>query len=136
MDLLGHGDKHKGPPPVRSRIIVVIHDHHVRFTPTRLRQADRFVSWSLVTIGACLVLGVLVKFNAMGGVCFLASVVASQPFWVPGAQATYNQWVEIAALLAIASLPTGGWSGLDFFLGKWLGNLCPLTGCCRTESRD
>ena len=105
-------------------------------TPTRLRQADRFVSWSLVTIGACLVLGVLVKFNAMGGVCFLASVVASQPFWVPGAQATYNQWVEIAALLAIASLPTGGWSGLDFFLGKWLGNLCPLTGCCRTESRD
>jgi len=55
---------------------------------------------------------------------------------VPGAQATYNQWVEIAALLAIASLPTGGWSGLDFFFGKWLGNLCPLTGCCRTESRD
>jgi uncharacterized membrane protein YphA (DoxX/SURF4 family) len=105
-------------------------------TPTRLWQADRFVSWSLVTIGACLVLGVLVKFNAMGGVCFLASIVASQPFWVPGAQATYNQWVEIAALLAIASLPTGGWSGLDFFLGKWLGNLCPLTGCCRAESRD
>jgi len=105
-------------------------------TPTRLWKADRFVSWSLVTIGACLVLGILVKFNAMGGVCFLASIIASQPFWVPGAQATYNQWVELAALLAIASLPTGGWSGLDFFFGKWLGNLCPLTGCCRTQSRD
>jgi uncharacterized membrane protein YphA (DoxX/SURF4 family) len=104
--------------------------------PTRLWKADRFVSWSLVTIGACLVLGILVKFNAMGGVCFLASIIASQPFWVPDAQATYDQWVELAALLAIASLPTGGWSGLDFFFGKWLGNLCPLTGCSRTKSRD
>lgn len=94
--------------------------------PSALWKADRFVSWSLVTIGACLVLGVLVKFNAMGGVCFLASVVASQPFWVPGAQATYDQWVEIAALLAIAALPVGGWSGLDYFLKSW----CPLSRCC------
>jgi len=99
-----------------------------------LWRADRFVSWSLVTIGACLVLGLCVKFNAMGGVCFLASVLATQPFWVAGAQPTYNQWVELAALLAIASLPTGGWSGLDFFLGKWLGKFCPLSGCCRTDS--
>ena len=104
--------------------------------PSPLWKADRFVSWSLVTIGAGLVLGILVKFNAMGGVFFLASIIASQPFWVAGAQATYDQWVELAALLAIASLPTGGWSGLDFFFGKWLGNACLLTGCCRTESPD
>ena len=102
--------------------------------PTPLWKADRFVSWSLVTIGACLVLGILVKFNAMGAACFLASVIASQPFWVPGAQATFNQWVELAALLAIAALPTGGWSGIDFFLKKYLGNLCPLAGCCRAEA--
>jgi len=94
--------------------------------PTPLWKADRFVSWSLVTIGACLVLGIATKFNALGGVCFLASVVASQPFWVPGAQATYDQWVEIAALLAIAALPIGGWSGLDFFLKRW----CPMARCC------
>jgi len=108
--------------------------------PGPLWRADRFVSWSLVTIGACLVLGVLVKFNAMGGVFFLASIIASQPFWVPDAQATYNQWSELAALLVIASLPTGGWSGLDFFFGRWLGNTCCRTGrsragCCGTESR-
>lgn len=84
--------------------------------PTALWKADRFVSWSLVTIGACLVLGLLVKFNAMGGACFLASVIASQPFWVAGAQPTYDQWVELAALLAVAALPMGGWSGLDYFL--------------------
>jgi uncharacterized membrane protein YphA (DoxX/SURF4 family) len=102
-------------------------------TRTPLWKADRFVSWALVTIGACLVVGFLVPFHAMGGACFLASVVASQPFWVPGAQATYDQWVELAALLAIASLPVGGWSGLDFFLGKYLGRWCPLSGCCRTN---
>jgi len=93
--------------------------------PSALWKADRFVSWSLLTIGACLVLGILVKFNAMGGVCFLASVIASQPFWVAGAQPTYDQWVELAALLVIASLPTGGWSGLDYFLNSW----CPTSRC-------
>lgn len=94
--------------------------------PSALWKADRFVSWSLVTIGACLVLGLFVKFNAVGGACFLASVIASQPFWVPGAQATYDQWVELAALLSLAALPVGGWSGLDYFLKSW----CPLAGCC------
>ena len=91
-----------------------------------LWKADRFVSWSLLTIGACLVLGVGVKFNAMGGATFLASVVATQPFWVSGAQPTYNQWVELAALLVIAALPSGGWSGLDYFLKQW----CPLSRWC------
>ena len=94
--------------------------------PAKLWKADRFVSWSLVTIGACLVLGLLVRFNAMGGVFFLASVIASQPFWVAGAQPTYDQWVELAALLALAALPVGGWSGIDYFLKAW----CPWSGSC------
>jgi uncharacterized membrane protein YphA (DoxX/SURF4 family) len=91
-----------------------------------LWRADRFVSWSLVAIGAALVVGFLVKFHAMGGVFFLASVIASQPFWVPGAQSTYDQWVELAALLAIACLPVGGWMGLDYFLHR----MCPWSGGC------
>ena len=100
---------------------------------TMLWKGDRFVSWSLTTIGACLVLGLFVKFNAMGGALFLTTVVASQPFWVPGAQATYDQWVELAALVAIAALPAGGWSGLDYFLQPWLSAHCPLSGaCCST----
>jgi len=95
--------------------------------PSPLWKADRFVSWSLVTIGACLVLGLFTKFNAMGGVCFLLTVIASQPFWVPGAQSTYAQWVELAALVALAALPSGGWSGLDYFLPF----KCPLARCSR-----
>jgi uncharacterized membrane protein YphA (DoxX/SURF4 family) len=102
--------------------------------PSPLWKADRFVSWSLATIGGCLVLGLFTKFNAIGGAIFLASVVASQPFWVPGAQATYPQWVEMAALLAIAALPIGGWSGLDYFLKPWLERWCPLARCCSSRS--
>ena len=99
-------------------------------SPTAIWQADQFVSWSLVTIGACLVLGLFTKFNALGGVCFLASVVAAQPFWVGGAQATYNQWVEIAALLALAALPVSGWSGLDYFLQSFSKKCFTKSGCC------
>jgi uncharacterized membrane protein YphA (DoxX/SURF4 family) len=96
--------------------------------PTRLWKADRFVSWALVTIGAGLVLGLLTKFHAVGGICFLLSVVASQPFWLPAARATYEQWVEIAGLLVLASVPTGGWTGLDYFLMPLVKGCCPLSG--------
>ena len=110
-------------PEIRSRIVAA--------TPqSPLWKGDQFVSWSLATIGACLVLGLFTKFNAMGAAIFLTTVVASQPFWVPGAQATYEQWVEMAALLVIAALPTGGWSGLDYFLQPWLQSWCPLARCC------
>jgi uncharacterized membrane protein YphA (DoxX/SURF4 family) len=102
--------------------------------PTRLWKADRFVSWALVTIGAALVLGLLTKFHAVGGICFLLSVVASQPFWLPAAQATYEQWVEIAGLLVLASVPTGGWAGLDYFLMPLVKGCCPFSGCRRDAS--
>ena len=102
--------------------------------PTRLWKADRFVSWALVTIGAALVLGLLTKFHAVGGICFLLSVVASQPFWLPAAKATYEQWVEIAGLLVLASVPTGGWTGLDYFLMPLIRGRCPLGSCRRDAS--
>lgn len=94
---------------------------------TDLWKADQFVSWSLVAIGGCLVVGFLTKFNAVGGMIFLGSVVATQPFWIPGAQATYDQWVEIAGLLVLASMPCGGWMGLDYFLSPLTRRCCPLS---------
>ena len=101
--------------------------------PTRLWQADRFVSWSLVTIGGCLVVGFVTKFNAMGGVFFLLSVVASQPFWLAAAQSTYEQWVEIAGLLVLASAPLGAWAGVDAFLMPILQRWCPFKTCCNSK---
>lgn len=98
--------------------------------PSPLWKADRFVSWALVAIGLGLIVGILVKFNAMGGAFFLAGVLVTQPFWVPGAQATYNQWVEFAALLTIAAMPSGGWNGLEYFLKSW----CPFAACRRANA--
>ena len=101
--------------------------------PTRLWRVDRFVSWSLVTIGGCLVVGFVTKFNAMGGVFFLLSVVASQPFWLAAAQSTYEQWVEIAGLLVLASAPLGAWAGVDAFLMPILQRWCPFKTCCNSK---
>ncbi|NDH94775.1 MAG: hypothetical protein EBZ13_09665 [Planctomycetia bacterium] len=60
--------------------------------------------------------------------------MASQPFWLPAAKATYEQWVEIAGLLVLASVPTGGWTGLDYFLMPLIRGLCPLGSCRRDAS--
>lgn len=98
--------------------------------PTALWKADRFVSWALVTIGLGLIVGILVKFNAVGGALFLAGVLVTQPFWVTGAQPTYNQWAEFAALLVVAAMPSGGWNGLEYFLKSW----CPFSACCRGDT--
>ena len=98
--------------------------------PTALWKADRFVSWALVTIGLGLIVGILVKFHAVGGALFLAGVLVTQPFWVAGAQATYNQWTEFAALLVVAAMPSGGWNGLEYFLKSW----CPFAACCRRDT--
>ncbi len=109
-------------PESRSRIAAA--------TPrSPLWKADRFVSWSLIAIGGCLMIGLFTKFNAMGAACFLLTVVATQPFWMVEAQSTVNQWVELAALLAIAAMPNGGWSGLDYFAQPWVQSCCPLFRC-------
>jgi uncharacterized membrane protein YphA (DoxX/SURF4 family) len=122
--LVGRWDAALGSDDLRRRAATAAE-------PSPLWKADRFVSWSLLTIGASLVVGFLVKFMAMGGATFLASVIASQPFWVPGAQPTYDQWVELAALFVIAAVPIGGWSGLDYFRDKY----CLLTAWCRGACR-
>ena len=86
--------------------------------PTALWKADRFVSWALVTIGLGLIVGILVKFHAVGGALFLAGVLVTQPFWVAGAQATYNQWTEFAALLVVV---VGAFITSDILFMKTLG---------------
>ena len=54
----------------------------------------------------------------MAGAVFLLSVVLMQPFWVSDALPTYNQWVEMFALLMLATTRVGRWAGLDYFIGN------------------
>ncbi|MDO4570837.1 MAG: DoxX family membrane protein [Planctomycetia bacterium] len=89
------------------------------------------VTWALTLIGACLVLGFCTRLAAIGGGCFLISVLMTQPPWpaifppvhpeVGHALVVDKNFVEMVAIFMLATLPVGRWGGLDFFVWHWLG---------------
>lgn len=94
--------------------------------PTKIDHVNTAVKWVVLGAGALLFVGLFTRVAAIVASLFLASVIASQPPWVYGADTTYlgYQLVEITALLAIAAIGAGRWWGLDGVL--W--GLCGL--CC------
>lgn len=91
---------------------------------TTLQKVDRVMAYGILAIGACLILGLFTRVAALLGALFLVSVVLTQPFWVSTAQPTFNQWVEMFALLMLATTNVGKWGGLDFFLSCMFGRCC------------
>jgi uncharacterized membrane protein YphA (DoxX/SURF4 family) len=99
-------------------------------TNASLAGFDLFLMGSLIAIGACLTTGLLSRFAALGGACFLLGVIISQPPWpavypppppaVGPALIVNKEVIEMVALLALAALPVGRWGGLDFYLHHWL----------------
>lgn len=84
---------------------------------TQMKQADTVITWLLIIGGACLVAGLFTRLSAFALALFLASVVLSQPFWSPDAiKTTYFEWVELVALVVLATSHVGRWAGLDFFI--------------------
>ncbi len=83
----------------------------------RSNWVDRTVTWTVLGVGVCLLLGFLVPLASLLGAVFLLTVMASQPFWVPDANLgfAYYQWVEIAGLLVLATTFAGRFGGLDYF---------------------
>jgi uncharacterized membrane protein YphA (DoxX/SURF4 family) len=69
-----------------------------------------------LSVGGCLLLGLLTPIAAIFGAGFLLAIVATQPPWVTGAEPTYYQCVELAGLLVLAATGAGRWAGLDYFL--------------------
>ncbi len=98
---------------------------------TRLGWMKVSVSWLVLGVGVCLMLGLFTRLASIGGALFLLSVIAMQPPWVPGANVMffYYQMVEIAAFILLAATGAGRWAGLDFFLEK----LC--SGCCGAKAK-
>ena len=90
-----------------------------------LKKVDRVMAYGILAIGACLILGLFTRLACVLGALFLVSVVLTQPFWISEAQPTFNQWVEMFALLTLATTNVGKWGGLDFFIS------CIFGGCCR-----
>lgn len=83
---------------------------------TSVDQVDDLMTYVIMGVGALLLLGLFTRAACLAGAAFLLSVVSMQPFWVSEALPTYNQLVEMFALLALATTHVGRWGGLDFFV--------------------
>jgi uncharacterized membrane protein YphA (DoxX/SURF4 family) len=100
-DLLSDDDRAQRPLPRPS---------------TSLDTIDGVMTYGILGIGLLLLVGLFTRLACLAGALFLLSVVMMQPFWVSETMPTYNQWVEMFALLTLATTPVGRWAGLDFFL--------------------
>jgi uncharacterized membrane protein YphA (DoxX/SURF4 family) len=83
---------------------------------TSIDTVDTTMTYVIMAVGALLLLGLFTRTACVVGALFLLSVVSMQPFWVSEALPTYNQFVEMFALLALATTQVGRWGGLDFFV--------------------
>ena len=99
------------------------------FDWSRSEQINFAVTYGLTAIGLCLMLGFFTRLAALGGAAFMAFVVATQPSWptiyppsppVVGHALLINKdFVEMVALLTLATTAAGRWGGLDFFIHRW-----------------
>ena len=83
---------------------------------SKLQVIDKFIPWFDLVVGVLLILGLFTRFASLMGAGFLASVIATQPPWIPGTTPTYYQAIEMFALLVIFATCAGRLGGLDFFL--------------------
>jgi uncharacterized membrane protein YphA (DoxX/SURF4 family) len=127
------GQVNKIESDLRDDLAGVLNDQQRKRIPrdtTPLEKVDTAMTYGILGIGACLLVGLFTRLAAVCGALFLLSVVMTQPFWVAGATPTYNQWVELVALLVLATTHVGKWGGLDFFLSFLFG------GCCKRVAQQ
>ena len=113
----------------------------------RIEQLAFLLTWSLFGIGLCLMLGLFTRPAALAGAGFMLFVVLSQPSY-PGvypldppqlghALLVNKDFVEMIALLVIASTSLGRWTGLDFFVHRFLIKpFCKCCKCCNGDSTE
>ena len=91
------------------------------------RFLNWMVKWGLVGVGVCLLAGLLTQPAALGAVAFLAMFYFAAPPWpglpVAAGDGHYlivnRNLIELFAALALATLPTGRWAGLDFWIHRF-----------------
>ncbi len=82
---------------------------------SKLKIINKVIPWFDTIVGALLILGLFTRFASLFAIIFLASVVLTQPPWVPGALDVSYQIVELFALVVIFATCAGRYGGLDFF---------------------
>jgi uncharacterized membrane protein YphA (DoxX/SURF4 family) len=85
---------------------------------TAIDAVDVVMKYVILAIGVLLMLGLFTRTASLVGALFLLSVVMTQPFWVSESQPTFNQYVEMFALVTLATTHVGRWGGLDFFVHR------------------
>lgn len=115
--------------------IVLVQDSHQSTMPStpprnfkdflrmpQLDQANFMTKWGLAICGGLMVVGLFSQLASLGGAALLAMFYFSLPPWpglppVPGTEGSYlivnKNLIEMIACLALATLPTGAWGGLD-----------------------
>ncbi|WP_437187045.1 DoxX family protein [Planctomicrobium sp. SH668] len=86
-----------------------------------LARSDKQVMWGLIVLGVMLIIGLGTRVAAVLGAVMLMMFYMVMPPWpgipvVPGpehALIVNKNMIEAIALIAIASLPTGAWFGVD-----------------------
>jgi len=87
---------------------------------------DRIIPWFDTAIGVMLILGLFTRLASGLAILFLASVIATQPPWIPGTAPTHLYLVELAGLCVLFMVSAGRIGGIDFFLSH----------CCFKKSND
>lgn len=94
-------------------------------TKGRLWWINQITMWGITAVGTCLILGLFTRCACLGGALFLLSVYAFMPAlpWLPVSPRAEGHYffvnknlVEMLALLALATTPSGRWAGLDGLL--------------------
>jgi len=91
---------------------------------TRQQQIDHVTIWALITLGCLLLAGLLSRATPLAAALLLLSFYLAAPPWpgvedlaeTAGPEHSYfinKNLIEVIALLAIASMPTGRWFGFD-----------------------
>ncbi len=97
----------------------------VKMPSTRVDQIDALTMWSLTVVGVLLILGLCSRVAAVGAAGLLLMFYLAVPPWpgvLPAPGPEHSLWVnknliEIIALLALATMPTGRWFGIDALVG-------------------
>ncbi len=94
---------------------------------TTLRISDMMTIAGLTILGAMLILGIWTRFAAVMAAVMLFMFYAAMPPWpgvpaIPGPEHSFivnKNFIEVIALLAVATLPTGRWFGVDGMIGRY-----------------
>jgi uncharacterized membrane protein YphA (DoxX/SURF4 family) len=111
----------------QKKVVVPPADWRIWSWP-RMDQINFAVTYGLTAIGLCLLIGCFTRLAALGGACFMAFVVMTQPAWPPiyphdpavvGHALLINKdFIEMLALLLISTTAVGRWGGVDFWFHR------------------